>query len=315
MLIENPALWLIGDPHLGRRFETGVPLHRRGERERNQLAKFKQELATPGVSTVVGMGDLFDHPHVGYSVVLAAYEAVRDAPCEVVILGGNHDEPRNLSVVGAFQLFEKLCEPLRHVTVVSREPQVIDGVAYFPWDWTTSAVEQVAKVRCVAGVKVAIGHWDLISFGGDESHIAPVKALQEAFGPDIRIYTGHYHLEGEYQVEGVPVLCTGSLEPYSHAEDPQGDLYISLTLAELESYAGDLKNKCVRVFLSEGEELPADLDCLALTAKRVRSEELELEQISLDHFSWKEVLSSALEPLAPHVQEFIHDRFAELDQG
>src|SRR3546814_19137811 len=68
------------------------------------------------------------------------------------------------------------------------------------------------------------------------------------FRSGLTIYSGHYHLPGEYEVDGHTVVCTGSMEPYSHAEDPSGDLYVTLTLAELEA-RDDLHDKCVRVLL------------------------------------------------------------------
>src|SRR3546814_20896947 len=86
------------------------------------------------------------------------------------------------------------------------------------------------------------------SFGGDDSHICPTAALKAKFGDGLTIYSGHYHLPGEYEVDGHTVVCTGSMEPYSHAEDPSGDLYVTLTLAELEA-RDDLHDKCVRVLL------------------------------------------------------------------
>src|SRR3546814_16299307 len=61
-------------------------------------------------------------------------------------------------------------------------------------------------------------HWDLQSFGGDDSHICPTAALKAKFGDGLTIYSGHYHLPGEYEVDGHTVVCTGSMEPYSHAD-------------------------------------------------------------------------------------------------
>src|SRR3546814_7408633 len=106
-LNNGKTVALIGDPHLGRKFENGVPLHRRGERERNQLANFQDQLAQD-VDIVVMVGDLFDHPHVGFKVVLDAYIAIDAATQatgnEILLLAGNHDLPRNLEVVGAFEM-------------------------------------------------------------------------------------------------------------------------------------------------------------------------------------------------------------------
>src|SRR3546814_15861232 len=96
-LNNGKTVALIGDPHLGRKFENGVPLHRRGERERNQLANFQDQLAQD-VDNVVMVGDLFDHPHVGFKVVLDAYIAIDEATQatgnEILLLAGNRSEER-----------------------------------------------------------------------------------------------------------------------------------------------------------------------------------------------------------------------------
>jgi DNA repair exonuclease SbcCD nuclease subunit len=319
LLIDLPSgrkAWLIGDPHLGRKFEVGVPLHRRGDRERRQMEKFKTELATPDVDYVIMVGDLFDHPHVGYSVVCEAAEAVLAAAkarpkIDFIMMAGNHDVPRNLSVVGAWNAFEHIVVGRCSNLIVLREPVHYLEFALFPWQWGVSAADQVAAAlsRSYTQRLVAIGHWDLQSYGGDDSHIAPVAELA-ALGIT-EFYSGHYHTEGTYPVGDHLVRCTGSMEPYSHGEDPDGEIYVTLTLAELaDTSAEDLKDKCVRVLLADGEELPTDVDCFALTAKRVKEVDDGdvLEQVSLADFDWNHVLAEALEPLEPEVKTFITER-------
>ncbi len=309
-LNNGKTVALIGDPHLGRKFENGVPLHRRGERERKQLANFQDQLVQ-GADIVVMVGDLFDHPHVGFKVVLDAYTAIDEAAAhnEIFLLAGNHDLPRNLEVVGAFEMLEALLDSRPNVTIV-RKPWVGGGLALFPWEWNRTAIEQIDDAFAGAA-EAAIGHWDLQSFGGDDSHICPTAALKAKFGDELAIYSGHYHLPGEYEVDGHTVVCTGSMEPYSHAEDPDGSLYVTLTLDELEG-RDDLHDKCVRVLLAEGEELPSDLDCLALTAKRAAKEDTEVGEITLGDFNWSSILAEKLAPLTPEVRGFIEERLSEV---
>src|SRR3546814_16267253 len=82
------------------------------------------------------VGDLFDHPHVGFKVVLDAYIAIDAATQatgnEILLLAGNHDLPRNLEVVGAFEMLEALLDGHPKVTTV-RRPWIKDGLALFPW--------------------------------------------------------------------------------------------------------------------------------------------------------------------------------------
>lgn len=312
-LSNGKTVALIGDPHLGRKFETGVPLHRRGERERNQLANFQEQLVQE-VDAVVMVGDLFDHPHVGFKTVLDAYIAIDAAAVatgnDIFLLAGNHDLPRRLEVVGAFEMLEALLDGHPQVTIVKR-PWAWEELAFFPWQWDTCAADQVAAIHDNGRVEVAIGHWDLQSFGGDDSHMAPTAALKAKFGDELAIYSGHYHLPGEYEIDGHTVICTGSMEPYSHAEDPDGSLYVTLTLDELEA-RDDLHDKCVRVLLAEGEELPDDLDCLSLTAKRARKEDGDVPEIELGDFDWNGILAEKLAPLTPEVREFIEARLGEV---
>ncbi len=308
-LPSGKAAWLIGDPHLGRKFETGVPLHRRGEREKKQLAKFIEELNTPDVSYNIMVGDLMDHPHVAYSVACAAADAYRDAAaahpsCTYIALAGNHDLPRNFGVVGAFDAFEKMVEGVENIHVI-RRPVVIDGLGLMPWEWGVSAAEQVLFLN-PQGVEAVIGHFDLQSYGGDDSHLAPTGMLKVRY-PRAAVYSGHYHTAGDYDVDGGVVHCTGSMEPYSHAEDPDGDIYVTLTLAEATD-GRDLVDKCVRLVLADDEEVPYDLDCMALTYKRQTEHSEQLQTIGAVDFDWRGIMEEALAPLAPEVRSFIQDR-------
>lgn len=298
---------LIGDPHAGKKFETGVPLHRRGEREKHQMERFRRELAEPCDYNVC-VGDLFDHPYVSYSVTLsvaAAYieAALRTPETIFIALAGNHDLSRNLSVAGAFDAFEKMVAGVANIFVV-RKPCAIGEMALFPWEWGVPAVEQL-KGLTLGPAMVAIGHFDLRSYGGDDSHLAPVDELN-ALGIT-EIYSGHYHLPGDYDVASGLVHCTGSMEPYSHAEDPAGEMYVTLTLAEAMD-GRDLNDKNVRLILEEGEEVPYDLDCMALTFKRSMEHTEQLQTMGTADFDWRGIMEEALSPLDPEVKTFILDR-------
>ena len=75
------ACYLLGDPHLGRKFVTGVPLDRRGDREKMQMEQFEDEVIgiPPGRHFHVCMGDLFDKHTVDNKWVDFAYETYRQA--------------------------------------------------------------------------------------------------------------------------------------------------------------------------------------------------------------------------------------------
>lgn len=310
-LSSGKTISLIGDPHLGRKFETGVPLLRRGERERKQLAHFQRLLAVES-DYVVMMGDLFDSPQVAYSVVLQTSLAVVAAAeafplTKFIMMAGNHDLPRNLQTVGAFDLFEQIVKGRDNI-LVFRQPHVFEHMAFFPWEWGRSAKEQVESMDDEP-VEHVFGHWDLEDYGGDTSHLCPTLNLVALFGNDIQIHGGHVHTPGTFTINEIDVNCTGSMQPYSHGEDPDGNTYVTLTLPEFnEIDPVELKDKCVRILLAPGEELPLDLDCMALTAKRYTNDaEVQLD-VDVKKFQWSSILDDALKDVSPEVREFIIDR-------
>jgi hypothetical protein len=188
------------------------------------------------------------------------------------------------------------------------EPAQIDDVAFFPWEWVGTAEQQLNYFTPTGPVEAVIGHWDTVDFGNSD-HMVPVKALQEKLG-DIAIYTGHDHGEGLVQVAGVDVYRTGSMQPYTHAEDPDGDLYVTLTVEEALA-RDDLRDKCVRILLEPGEDMP-DLDCLQLTRKPVDGpdeEGVEIE-VGIGAFNLHETLADEFREneVPDQVQDFIKER-------
>lgn len=309
--------WLIGDPHLGRKFEVGVPAHRRGEREARQLRKFIEQLAAPG-DMVVMVGDLFDNPYVSHTIVKQAIDAVLAAAINrpstlFIMMAGNHDMPRKVTATAAFNVFKVACHRRYPNLFILTKPALIGEVAFFPWEWDRNAVDQVTSLartaRGSAGPVAAVGHWDLSSFGGEDLHLAPVVALRDAFGT-VPLYSGHYHAPRDYVVDGVTIHGTGSLEPYGHGEDPEGLIYVTMTLAEaLAAPPDSLRDKCVRITLAPGEEKPT-LDAFAVTAvpaQRVQSDNGG-GSLSLDKFDWPGIVRAALDPLDPEVRAFIQER-------
>lgn len=302
---------LIGDPHLGKKFEQGVPSHRRGEREHMQAVDFTAELETDA-DMIVMVGDLFDTPYVSDAVIVAAARAMlgaaeRNPDVTFVALAGNHDVPRNLTVVGAWQAFREMTAGRLSNLFVLTQPAVVDGVALFPWEWDRRADAQVTDLLDHRGVELAVGHWDLSVFDGKDDHLAPVAAIRAAWG-EIPVWSGHYHKAGAYEVNGITVWCTGSMQPYSHSEDDEGRLYVTLTREEALA-RDDLHDKHVRILLAPGEDMP-DIDCLALTHKRVREEAEVEETITADDFDFNSLVIASIQDRAPQVRDRIMERMS-----
>jgi len=295
---------LIGDPHFGIDFDKrGTPLHRRGERAAMQLAQFQEELKL-GQKLNIMVGDLFDKPFVELKLthqIADAYEqAAKQNPDKLwVLMAGNHDIPRQVRdpktgelVKGSFHALARMLQHLDNVIVLF-EPAVVAGVACFPWQWTVTAEQQVENLND-ALPSIAVGHWDLIDFGGSTDHIAPVASL-EARGVS-QFFSGHIHLAGEYSVGSSTIHCTGSMQPYTHGEDPTETFYRTLTLDELEGIdVAELRDVNLRVILKPGEVLP-DLDCLSIVPKREGgAEATEFTELSMEGFDVKTVLAQKME--------------------
>jgi predicted phosphodiesterase len=290
-------IMVLGDPHLGRKFKTGVPLHRIGEREALQWAQFREGLLDHKGETHINMGDLFDRFIVPPEVVLMAADIYRSAAkkhplCDFVVREGNHDVSKDSDRASSFDLFERLVEDSQNIFVVRNEPLVLNGFGFVPYHAFKPTVDLVSALP--RGLEAVFGHWDIVDFGGD--NVIPTKLMADQ-GVKLAV-SGHDHVARTERFHGVDVIVTGSMQPYTHAEDNNGEWYVTLTLDELEPEA--VKDKNVRILLREGETLPADLDCLSLTAKRVTSEEekLEVDTSDFDSVDMKDLLARTLEGLS-----------------
>lgn len=290
----------LGDPHLGRRFRTGVPLHRLGEREELVWKEFEASLRGD-MDLHVNMGDLFDKFIVPINVVLRAADAYIDAArhqagCRFVVLRGNHDVSRDSTQASSFDLFTRLVEGLPNIQVV-HDQWVWEGLGFVGYQPFRPTAEVVAELP--DGLSAVYGHFDVVDFGGD--NVIPTKLLAEK--GISQAYSGHDHLARELDRDGVHVTVTGSMQPYSHAEDPEGKLYITTPLP----IERDVTNLNVRVLLQEGESLPADLDCLSLTAKRIEAEDVTVDTSDFETFDIPSMLAGVLEGLS--IKDELLERF------
>jgi hypothetical protein len=275
----------LGDVHLGKRFENGVPLHRRGDREEMVWAQFERELNVP-CDLHIQVGDLFDKFVVPYTVVWRAAQLYITAQhahpkTTFVVLRGNHDASRDLEKVSAFQIFRGLVEH-SGVEVVDEAIFMHEDFVFFPWDPVTTAAEMVENNPFVG--RYAVGHWDVVM---GEDNALPA-ALLKAQGFE-RAYTGHDHVKRELTMGGLDVHVVGSMAPYSHSEDPSGDLYVTITLDQIGE---DYTNKCVRLVLTADQQLDEPIDCLQLTIQRV-TEDVEVA-VDFEEFDMKALFDEAV---------------------
>lgn len=280
-------IYTLGDAHLGKKFEHGVPLHRRGDRERLQIEQFWYELDTV-CDVNLQVGDLFDKMFVPYTIINQAYEAYRDAiirnpSTTYVVLRGNHDGSRDADVISAFQIFTKMVRPLG-VVVVDDEAQQLGDAMIVPWHPFKSALEMLPED--LTGLTI-YGHWDIVM--GDTNQIP--AAEMKARGA-LAAFTGHDHNARVMEIEGLPVTVVGSMQPYSHGEDEEGLLYVTLTLAELDGL--DVRDKCVRLVLDHDEVLEFPVDCLQLQVQRGKAESVGLEVVEFEDFDFGSLYDQAV---------------------
>lgn len=283
---------MLGDPHLGRQFTTGVPVHRRGEREETLKRDFEASLTyavEKGYDMHVMMGDIFDKFVVAPEIVLWVsdlYNTAAEASptTKFVLLRGNHDVSKNTDKRSSFDILGRLIESKPNIYVVEAAPQIIDGFGFLGFCEFTPLDDQIAMLAD-AEIDTIFTHHDFVDFGGN--HVLPTQRLAEQ--GIMTVYNGHDHVRRTEERHGVSVHMVGSMQPYTHGEDRTGDLYVTVTLDELTNI--DVTKKCVRVLLAEGETLPADVDCLALTAIRYVADE---EEPSIDHVDFASLELRAL---------------------
>lgn len=294
-----PHIITLGDPHLGKKFEAGVPLHRRGDREKLQWQDFAKSLNSPtGPGYHVNMGDMFDRWHVSYDVIYRAAELYREAAAqhpttEYVILQGNHDASRDLERVSAFHLFAGLVRGLSNITVVAGEPHFSGSLGFIPWSPVCSAVEFIElHAADFKGVGLVFGHWDVIAIG-DTSNLLPAAQLYK-LGVRKAI-TGHDHTARQLTMDGIDVTVTGSMQPYSHAEDSDGKLYVTRTLEEYLADPSAYRDKCLRLQLQKGEALDHQPDVLQLKIVYEIEEDTDDGEVEFSEFNFDLLFNNVME--------------------
>ena len=310
---ERSDFRLIGDPHITRKFTNNVPLARRGEREQALFDDFKRRLYQGTEKYIIMVGDIFEKPittigdlHETMKMLLTA--AARQPKRQFLMMCGNHDISPQKDNPGSFDILVMLNGFFDNLHFVNR-PTVVDRIALFPWEWNRTALEQTEEIE-PGSFDVAIGHWDLVAY--DEMHMdhfCPANKLVELGAKEI--HSGHWHVAGEYKVEGHTVHCTGSMQPMTHAEDPDGRMYVTMTAEEdEETDKAKLKDKYVRVLADDSDVVEPLADCLGFKIQKSVSYEEEYTPVEGDTFDSKEVVKKNLKKheVPEDVGSFIMER-------
>jgi DNA repair exonuclease SbcCD nuclease subunit len=304
---------LIGDPHLGRVFKTGVPTHRIGEREADVLLDFNLRVLTVDDVPIIVMGDLFDKYSVSENIVLDVAETLNAATewKKVYVLRGNHDSTRDSVRKGSFDVLEKLCPKVVFVKGIY-EIQLENGyLALFGYDAFKSAAELANQLTANCNYLAAFGHYDLTSHGSD-FNLVPTEVFAELRIPVA--YTGHIHKAQTIERHGVTVHAVGSMQPYAHGEQAEDDLlYQTLTLEEFNARnPEDFLDVNLRILLKGGEVFDQQVDCLSLVFKHIAEDEAEPLEVAYDSFNSDNILTECLDGVSANLADWIRTRLGEL---
>lgn len=290
LTINGLKIGIIGDVHIGKTFRTGVPKNRLGERESmilNQLTG----LLSREVDYVVLVGDLFDKVRVSnsdlYNLISIIEKVVMANPqINYIILNGNHDMPKEVDRISSFQLFGKYFErnSFPNLKIISKhnDSNIVqldsyDTVLYFTHYNAFQALDEEVDTKVINDIvtkyehRVAFGHWETIDFGSDHfiGRTVP-KLVLDSFN---YVVTGHEHKPKVTLIQDIPVLTSGSMQPYAYGEelDTEKEFYYTLSIKEvvtlLKKDPTVFANSYVRILVEADQELPPQFECLGRTYK------------------------------------------------
>lgn len=306
LIVNNKKVGFIGDPHLGKKFHN-VRLDRKGELEKYQIQVFRDMMNSQGFDYIIMVGDLFDTYNVSNDVLIDTFNVIwtahlKNPKTTYIMMQGNHDVSRDEHKT-SFQVLELLCTDMDNVEFITKATRIDElNTLIFPYDQFTPTSDIVLetleeiKGANISKIDMAVGHWDIHPMSG-VFNLVPTQILGAI--TDL-IVSGHEHSGDDVQVGNLLIKKTGSMLPYSHAEDPTEERYITRTLTELNKELEEnpqvYKDKIVRILLKEGEIIRDDFDCIQLTSKIQQENVEEKIEVELsDNFNFKNLFYECFE--------------------
>lgn len=270
----------IGDTHLGRIFKNDVPLSRRGEYEAKQIDELEKLLTIdpPELSkdnfAKFQAGDWFDKPVVNLAVIMKSAKMLKQYAnrqytnsqfIDLIVISGNHDDAKNTSDVTAWDVLARIMDESaynRHKSVLFIKDSYVkkfangEEVLFIGWNITNNACEALlAAIEARHNnITTVVCHLDKISYG-NEANVIPYDFF--AYHGIKMVISGHEHKPYHFYEQGMEIIGTGSLLPYSHAEDDGEEIYVTLkSINEFEAYAqdNDISGKHIRLILDEADQ-------------------------------------------------------------
>ena len=296
---EEFVIQTIGDPHLGRHWRNNQK-HRLGDREENVKETFVKLLNEPSDVTVI-MGDLLDKVVITnewFSFILATLKkACNNNPNkQYVILNGNHDEVKDKSRISSFSLIEDYFKNLNTIlnfTFVSscNVNFFINSVNtsliftnYNPFKSSKNSFDDI-KTDSNNVLKIAFGHYDIDHY----DFIDNSKFIDHSIPDFIKnnydlVVNGHFHKPTTI-IDPIPIVVTGSMQPYAFGEEiPEDDkYYVTLNIDEinniLDKDSEAFINSNVRIMYNKGDDLLSPFNCYSITYKLIQQLPSEKEQV------------------------------------
>jgi len=319
--INGLSIKLLGDPHIGKTFKNGVPLHRRGEREASQMETFRKSFMWNDEFDIhINLGDLFDKPYVPTELILQTAETYLWAAkhrryTQFIVIAGNHERHKDLEKRSGFDVFKAIVASVPNIRVIE-EPEVITfttndsrkdlRIGFVPWHPVKTAEEMVRSLN--RGIDTLCAHFDIHPLS-DPHNMIPTKLMAEL--GITTYYGGHDHLPRIETRDGVTINVVGSMQPYSHSEDPDERLYVTRDLDTVRADPSRYHDKCLRIELGPGEKLDFDIDCLQLTLKKAGVEEEDIS-VQMDEFNLDRLLEESLVDIDEGIGMLVRDKYQEL---
>ena len=280
------CFYLIGDAHLGKSFKSkDIPLEMKGKRENLLIEKFIGRFShglesiaeTDFMEGIIQLGDLFDSPNVSYDTLLLAYRTLLDVESKEIpcyILAGNHDLSKDLNRKSAIEILAEMFRDSKYIRFIINEPLLVnDDVLIVPYSHFKTIEDQVKDYIGIA--KEVYGHFNIEDFDYLSANFEYV-------------YTGHIHKPEQLG----NVLVVGSILPLTFGEDANNRFMKTCTLEEYERDVaeGTSDNRCYRIKLREGEELPLEKKCLQMSVYKDKPEETRDIDVDFETFDLEKIM-------------------------
>jgi hypothetical protein len=252
--------------------------------------------------------------------------SMKNPAVDLIVMMGNHDVSRNKELKSSFEVLKTMCSQFGNIVFVSKDQEFRPrGSKYDILICPYNAFIPTRDMVLPSGARysAAFGHWDTVSFGNDHN-LMPLALLSKhtdlvVNGHEHSPYTRWFDKAGGLLDFGVgpEITCpitvvrgTGSMQPYSHGEDKGETLYVTRTIAQYNEDPSLYENKCLRLLIGKGEELPEGINALQIVYKYATDDQEEENTVVMEDFSFKTLFDECM--TQNKVSKELHNKYWEL---